>query len=70
MTIKTYSLYDDKYTILYDDYGGPQIKEILRHNTTWKTIHDVAGDNVLRLLFDRVLELEQQLQNNELDKDK
>ena len=51
MTIKTYSLYDDKYTILYDDYGGPQIKEILRHNTTWKTIHDVAGDNVLRLLF-------------------
>jgi hypothetical protein len=62
MTTKTYSLYDGKYTIVYEE--GPQIKEILRHNTTWKTIDDVAGDNVLRLLFDRVLELEKE--NKEL----
>ena len=67
MTAKTYNLYDGKYTIVYET--GPQIKEILRNNTTWKTLDDVAGDNVLRLLFDRVLELEEQLQNIELDKD-
>lgn len=31
MTTKTYSLYDGKYTIVYEE--GPQIKEILRYNT-------------------------------------
>jgi hypothetical protein len=70
MTVKTYSLYDGKYTIIYKDQSGPQIQEILRNNTSWKTIDDVAGDSVLRLLFDRVLELEEQLLNIELDKDK
>lgn len=63
MTTKTYSLYDGKYTIVYEDKPGPQILEILRHNTTWKNLNDVAGDHVLRLLLDKVLELEVENKN-------
>lgn len=63
MTTKTYNLYDGKYTIVYEE--GPQIKEILRHKTTWKTIDNVVGDNVLKLLFERVLDLEAENKNLE-----
>jgi hypothetical protein len=66
MTTKTYDLYGGKYTIVYEE--GPQIIEILRNNTTWKTIDNVVGDNVLKLLFERVLDLE--AENKDLEEER
>lgn len=66
---KTYKLDEGKYTIVYEG-SCDNIKEILRYNNPWKGPEHIAGDNVLYLLFSRILELEEQLLNIELDKDK
>lgn len=68
MTTKTYKLDDGKYTIVYDNCNN--IVEVLRYNKPWLESKDVLGINAFNMLFYRVLELEEQLLNIELDKDK
>ena len=56
------------YTIQYDS-SIELINSISKDNEPWKDSKDVTNDNVLLLLFWRVLELEDQLLDIELNKE-
>lgn len=63
-----YKLDEGKYTIVYEERSD-NITHILRHNKSWVESKDIIPINVFNLLFWRVLELEQQLLDIELNKE-
>ena len=56
-----YKLCEGKYTVIYNN---GLITEVKRYNKGWMIHSDVVGNNLLNILFERILELEQELKSN------